>query len=331
VSKIETFHIKRQKIYLLLQELIINLFYETILSNMSAERRAYLELHFAVFLYGFTAILGKLIQLSTIMLIWWRLLIACIVFLLIAKVWQNAKQLPKAVLRRFGSIGILIAVHWMCFYGAIKYANASVALLTFSLTSLFSAILEPLLNRQPIKKHEIGLSIIILPAIVLVGGELPTEMNTGFFLGILAAFLGTLFSIANQKSVHLTDPFTMNFVELSASFIFISILIPILYIFNSPLTQMLLPTGYDWFYLFVLALMCTNLAYTLTLRAMKYVSAFTANLAINLEPVYGITMAIVLLHEDRQLTPSFYIGGLIILLTVMSYPYLKSKFERKPN
>jgi drug/metabolite transporter (DMT)-like permease len=294
---------------------------------MSAERRAYLELHVAVFLYGFTAILGKLIQLSAIMLIWWRLLITCIVFLLIANVWRNAKQLPIAVIKRFAGIGVLIMTHWICFYGAIKYANASVALITFSLTSLFSAILEPLFNRQPIKKHEIGLSLIILPAIVLVGGELPTEMNTGFMLGIVAAFLGTLFSIANKKSVHLTDPFTMTFVELGTGFIFMSILISILYVLKSPVTATLLPIGNDWFYLFVLAIMCTNLAYTLTLRAMKYVSAFTANLAINLEPIYGITMAIPLLHEDRQLTPSFYLGGLVILLTVMSYPYLKSKFE----
>jgi drug/metabolite transporter (DMT)-like permease len=166
-----------------------------------------------------------------------------------------------------------------------------------------------------------------LPAIGLVGGELPAEMNTGFILGIVAAFLGTLFSIANKKSVHLTDPFTMTFVELGTGFIFMSILISILYVLKSSVTATLLPIGNDWFYLFVLAIMCTNLAYTLTLRAMKYVSAFTANLAINLEPIYGITMAIPLLHEDRQLTPSFYLGGLVILLTVMSYPYLKSKFE----
>ena len=152
-------------------------------------------------------------------------------------------------------------------------------------------------------------------------------MNTGFILGIVAAFLGTLFSIANKKNVHLTDPFTMTFVELGAGFIFMSVLISILYVFKSPATQMLLPVGNDWFYLFVLALMCTNLAYTLTLRAMKYVSAFTANLAINLEPIYGITMAIPFLHEDRELTPSFYLGGLVILMTVLSYPYLKSKFE----
>jgi drug/metabolite transporter (DMT)-like permease len=294
---------------------------------MSIERRAYIELHIAVFLYGFTAILGKLIQLSTIMLIWWRLLITCIVFLLIANVWQTAKQLPFHILKRLAGIGGLIMSSWICFYGAVKYANASVALITFSLTALFSAILEPILDKKPIKKHEIGLSLIILPAIGLVSGELPSEMNTGFILGIIGAFLGTLFSITNKKNVHLTDPFTMTFVEFGAGFMLISILIPILYLFKSPVIQVLLPTGNDWYYLSFLALICTNLAYILTLRAMQHISAFSTNLAINLEPVYGITMAIVFLHEDRQLTPSFYIGGLVILLTVMSYPYLKSKFE----
>ncbi|MEN9611104.1 MAG: hypothetical protein RLZZ628_1918 [Bacteroidota bacterium] len=293
---------------------------------MSVERRAYIELHIAVFLYGFTAILGKLIQLSTIMLIWWRLLITCIVFLLMTKVWQTAKQLPFPIIKRLAGIGGLIMSSWICFYGAVKYANASVALITFSLTALFSAILEPILDKKPIKKHEIGLSLIILPAIGLVSGELPSEMNTGFILGIVGAFLGTLFSITNKKNVHLTDAYTMTFVEFSASFIFISVLIPILYLFKSPVTQVLLPTGNDWYYLTFLALICTNVAYILTLRAMQHISAFSTNLAINLEPVYGITMAIVLLHEDRQLTPSFYIGGLVILLTVMSYPYLKTKF-----
>jgi drug/metabolite transporter (DMT)-like permease len=293
---------------------------------MSIERRAYIELHIAVFLYGFTAILGKLIQLSTIMLIWWRLLITCIVFLLMTKVWQTAKQLPFHIIKRLAGIGGLIMSSWICFYGAVKYANASVALITFSLTALFSAILEPILDKKPVKKHEIGLSLIILPAIGLVSGELPSEMNTGFILGIVGAFLGTLFSITNKKNVHLTDAYTMTFVEFGAGFLFISILIPILYLFKSPVTQVLLPTGNDWYYLTFLAFICTNVAYILTLRAMQHISAFSTNLAINLEPVYGITMAIALLHEDRQLTPSFYIGGLVILLTVMSYPYLKTKF-----
>jgi drug/metabolite transporter (DMT)-like permease len=295
---------------------------------MAVERRTYVELHLAVFLYGFTAILGKLIQLSAIMLIWWRLLITCIVFLLLSDAWKNARKLPLPVLKRLSGIGVLIITHWIFFYGSIKYANASVALITFSLTSLFSAILEPLLNRQPIKLHEIGLSVIILPAIWLAGGELPSEMNTGFILGIISAFLGTLFSIANKKNVNDTDPFTMTFVELATGFIFISILISILYGFKNPIVQQMMPIGMDWFYLLFLSLICTNLAYILTLRAMKHVSAFTANLAINVEPIYGISMAIPLLHEDRELTPSFYIGGLIILLTVFSYPFLKTKFEK---
>lgn len=295
---------------------------------ITAERRAYIALHIAIFLYGFSAILAKLMQLSSIMVVWWRLFLTSLVFLLVTNGWKTARKLPRFVLQRFAGIGGLIMVCWICFFASIKYSNASVALVAFSLTALFSAILEPILERKPIKKHEIALGIVILPAVSIVAGGLPSNMGIGFTLGLISAILCTLFFIANKKNIHFTDSITMTFSVFGFAWIFMTLLISILYILKNPAVDMLLPSGYDWLYLSVMVLLCTNLAYVLTFRAMQHLSAFITNLAFNLEPVYGMLMAIPILHENKELPLSFYLGGLMILLIVMSYPFIKAKFEK---
>lgn len=295
---------------------------------MSNKLRAYFYLHFCVFLWGFTAILGKLITLKAVPLVWWRVLLASTTLLIFIPKRQWRK-LSKSALPRLVGIGVLVGLHWICFYGAIKLSNASVAVASMATTSFFAAITEPLLFRQRVKWYELGLGILILPGMALVVGNINWDMRIGFGVGIIGALLAAIFSALNKGVLERDPPppLVISFVELFAATGICSIVLPLL-MWQSPETR-LLPSNQDWIWLLVLAWVCTLLPYYLSLQAMRYISAFSTNLTINLEPVYGVLLAVLLFREDKDLSPHFYIGMLIILLAVFSHPFLKYFFERK--
>ncbi len=292
---------------------------------MNPRHRAYLELHIAVLLFGITAILGDLISLPAIVLVWWRVLITSISLLFLIQMGRQLRQLPVALIGQYMAIGVLVGLHWITFFGAVKYANASVCLVCMATTSLFTALLEPLLLRQKIRFYEILLGLLIIPGMVLIVNSLDFSMLYGVGMGLISALLASLFAILNKKLVDRADPMSITFLELSSAWLFICLLLPFYYQQNPEAAFW--PQSLDWGYLLILALLCTTLAYLLALRALKHLSAFASNLTINLEPVYGITLAIFILQENKELSPHFYWGCLIILLTVFGYPFLKSKFE----
>lgn len=287
---------------------------------MEASRRAYIELHIAVFLFGFTAILGDLISISAVMIVWWRVLLTSISMLAMVRVAHMLRSIPKAQLSRFAMVGVLAGLHWITFYAAIKLSNASIALICFASTSLFTAFLEPIFLRQPIQKLQVFLGLLIIPAMTLIVNTVKPEMLTGVWVGLLSAFLAATFSTLNKKWIDQADPYQITFIELGSAWIFISLLLPFLWYFEWEHTFW--PVGWDWAYLLLLVLLCTTLAYILQLRALKYVSAFAANLSINLEPVYGIILAILLLNEHKELSASFYFGVALITIIVFAYPLL---------
>lgn len=292
---------------------------------MNSTQRAYLELHFAVLLYGFTAILGGLIDLPALVMVWWRIFITCLAILVYGNMFSRLKNIPRPVKLRLLGIGLIVATHWLAFFGSVKLANASVALVMFSTTSFQSALLEPLLTRKPIKWYEVGLGIVIIPAMVFVVNGLPSSMTLGVCVGLLSAFLAVIFSILNKKMIETADPLSMTFLNLSGGWLWLSLIMPFYFMMDSQ--AKFIPTGLDWVYLLVLALVCTNLGYILGIRALRHLSAFTANLTLNMEPVYGIIMALLILKENKQLNTSFYIGASIITIAVLSYPFLKKKYE----
>lgn len=294
---------------------------------MNTTQRAYLELHIAVVLFGLTAILGGLIQVSTIVLVWWRILIACLGILIYGDIFNKIRQLSPALRLRLLGTGFIIAIHWLAFFGSVKLANASVALVTFATTSFQSSFLEPLILRQRIKWYEVMLGILVIPAMILVVGSLPTGMGLGFCVGLLAAFLSVIFSILNKQVVDQAPPLSIMFLNLSGGWLLLSVIMPF-YILNNP-SLPFLPQGWDWLYISILALLCTNLGYFLAIRSLRYLSAFASNLTINLEAVYGIILAWLILHEDKQLTPSFYIGASLIIISVLSYPLLRKRFSKE--
>ena len=283
---------------------------------LSPTTKAYLQIHFAVILFGFTAILGDLIQLPAILIVWWRVLITSLSLLLFINFGKKLRTIPKNKILIFCGIGILVGLHWICFYGSIKLANASIALICMATTALFTSILEPLITKKSYSKLDIIIGALIIPGMALIVNTSSTSLHIGILVGLLAALLASIFGILNKKFIHDADFFSITFLELGTATLFISLILP--WIKGISLDKMLPPELNDWIYLLVLSLICTTLAYVLALAALKELTAFTTNLVINLEPIYGIIMAIFILKEHQELTIGFYLGSSVILIAVFS-------------
>ena len=296
---------------------------------MEGEKRAYLELHVAVFLFGFTAILGDLIQLSAVVIVWWRVLLTSISLLSLVRVGQLLRSLPKQTLLQFMGIGVLVALHWVAFYGAIKLANASITLICMATTSFFTSFLEPLVMHHRLRWYEILLGLLIIPGMALIVNSTEAEMNAGLLVGLSAAFLASLFATFNKKMVGKSDEMSITFLELGSAWTFLSLVLPVYIWYSSEPVAVQPPMLSDWVYLLLMALLCTTLAYVLALRSLRHLSAFASNLTVNLEPVYGIFLAWILLRENEELSNGFYLGVLLILLVVFSYPLIRRWRRRR--
>lgn len=292
---------------------------------MNPTRRAYLELHLAVFLFGFTAILGKIISVPETVLVWWRVFFTVISLLFLVDVARLYRTLPRKIFFQFLAIGILVAIHWVTFFGAAKYANVSICLICMATASFFTALLEPFVMKQKVKWFELGLGLFIIPGMMLVVKNTESFMYVGIVMGLISAFLAALFSTINKRMIEKTSPIEITFLEISGALFFLTLIMPI-YLYFEPNVQ-LMPVGMDWVYLIILALLCTTFAYVLSIRSLKYLTAFAANLTVNLEPVYGIILAIVLLQENKELDGGFYMGVLMILAAIFVYPLMKKFFK----
>jgi len=289
--------------------------------KMQPVQRAYFELHIAVFLFGFTAILGDLISLPALSLVWWRVALTCLSLLFFIRLNEIFRKIPRKHFWHFTGIGLIVALHWIAFYGSIKLANASIALICLATISFFTSLIEPAVMGYKVRAYELALGLLIIPGMWLIAGATEVGMQAGLWAGILSAFLASIFAVLNKKLIEKADSFSITFIELGSAWLFLSLLLPFVFFFQPD--WKFVPQGLDWLYLLVLALLCTTLAYVLSLRALRHLSAFISNLTINLEPVYGILMAVFILKDNEELTPDFYLGGAIILLAVFSYPFLK--------
>lgn len=290
---------------------------------MSKKLVAYLQLHVAVILYGWTAILGDLITISAVSLVWWRVMITSISLLFFIGFGLQLFNIPKRVILRYMGIGVIVGMHWICFYSSVKLANASIALITMAMTSLFTAIIEPLVIRKKFNSLEILIGLMIIPCMILIVKNIDLSLIEGFLIGILSALLASLFATLNKKYVEDASPYMISFLEMFGAFVFITICLPfVIRDFDT-----LMPEQSDWIYLIILSLLCTTLAFVLSMMALKHVSAFDSNLVINLEPVYGIAIAVVVLKEHKQLTPLFYVGGILIMMIVFLHPIIARKIN----
>jgi len=267
----------------------------------------------AVFLAGFTGILGRLITLNEALLVWYRLLITVLTLWVLYLLQRKFHRVSLAGVARIMGVGVIVALHWVTFYGSIKYANISVGLVCFSATGFFTAILEPLITRKPFNKNELLLGLMVMVGIYLIFHFDP-QFKTGIILGIISALFGSLFPVFNRLLVQEHKPETVTLYELSGGFLFLTILLPF-YLHYIPADH-LFPTIADMGWLLVLGWFCTVWAFNLSMTALKKISAFTVNLTYNLEPIYGIALAFIVYREDKLLSGMFYIGLLLILLSV---------------
>ncbi|MFT3762374.1 MAG: DMT family transporter [Pseudoxanthomonas sp.] len=288
-------------------------------------RTALLQTHFCVLLWGFTAIFGKLISLPALPLVWWRMLIVVVVLALLPRVWRGLRAMPPRHLRAYAGIGALVALHWLTFYGSIKLSNASIGATCMALAPAFIAVVEPWLARRPFSWRELLLGVALLPGVALVVGGVPQGMRAGIAVGALSVFLVSIFASLNKRMAGRDDPLAVTGIELGAGALLLTVLAPLApHVFPALADRaFVLPQARDALYLLALSLLCTLLPFALSLVALRQLSAYTVQLAINLEPVYAIVLAIPLLGEQRELTPLFYLGVAIILSAVFLQPLLQ--------
>ncbi|MBC7656712.1 MAG: DMT family transporter [Frankiaceae bacterium] len=291
---------------------------------MTASRRAHWQIHFCVLLWGFTAILGKLITLTALALVWWRMLLVTFALLLVPRVWRGLRGLPTRLLASYAGVGVLVALHWLTFYGSIKLANASVAVTCIALAPVFLALVEPAIAGRRMDPRELVLGIAVVPGVALVVGGVPAGMHWGIVVGVASALLVALFGAYNKRLVEHADPLTVTCVELGSGMVFLGAIgLPLAWLgLVDSSAASFMPGARDAVYLLILAMACTLLPFALSLAALRNLSAFQAQLAVNLEPVYAIALAIVLLDEQRELGMSFYLGVAIILLAVFIHPIM---------
>ncbi|MDB5230718.1 MAG: EamA/RhaT family transporter [Chitinophagaceae bacterium] len=277
-------------------------------------KSALIKLHVAVFLWGFTGVLGRLISLDAFMLVWYRMLITVLTLFFLMFLRKELQRIPLQKVLQLIGIGALVAGHWITFYGSIKIANVSIALTCLSSAGLFTAFLEPLFFRRRINTVEILLGLIAIAGIYLIF-HFDSQYRLGIIIGIISTLLSVLFSLMNKKLVSNIPPKTMMLYELSGGWLVLTLVLPVFLQYFPP--KQFVPGTADWGWLLLLSWLCTVLAMDLSLQALKKITAFTQNLTLNLEPVYGIILAFIVYHENENLSAGFYAGFSLIILAVV--------------
>ncbi|HLH30004.1 MAG TPA: DMT family transporter [Terriglobia bacterium] len=254
-------------------------------------------------------------------LVWWRMLLVAAALLTVPGFWKGLSKISAKTVAIYLGIGLVVALHWLTFYGSIKLSNASVAATCMAFTSLFIAFVEPFMIRRAFDVREIFFGLAIIPGVALLVGGTPAQMRTGLAVGIVSAFLAALFGILNKRFIAHGAALTITGLEMAAGAISLGLTASIL-----PARSILvLPSVHDAVLLVVLALACTLAPFALSLVALRYLTAFTTALALNMEPVYAIVLAIIIFREQQQLTPGFYAGVAIILGVVFSHPLILAR------
>ena len=286
---------------------------------MQPVNQARLQIHFCVLLWGFTAILGKLITLPALPLVLWRMALVTLALLLVPRVWRGLRAMPARLIWAYAGIGVLVSLHWLTFYAAIKLSNASVGATCIALGPVFLAFIEPWIAKRRFDPRELLIGVAVVPGVVMVVGGVPHDMRLGIAVGVLSALFVAFFGSLNKRLVEHGDPLTVTFIELGTGTVFLTLLAPFIP-HASP--AFMLPDTHDALLLLALSFGCTLLPFALALVALRHMSAFGTQMVTNLEPVYAIMLAIVLLGEQHELDNWFYAGVAVILAAVFMHPLL---------
>lgn len=281
----------------------------------------YLHLHFIVFIWGFTAVLGDLITIAAVPLVWFRMLLGSIFVLIYIRFTKRKLKVSLKSLVIFALIGFLIALHWLAFFKAVKVSNVSITLAMMSTGAFFTSLLEPIFFKRKIIKYEVVFGLIVIVGLYIIF-KVETAYLTGILFALLSSFLGALFSIFNGMVVKTHDATIISFYELFFGVVFITIFIFSTDGFNVSFFDL---SSTDWIYILLLASVCTAYAFIAAVHIMKWISPYTLMLTTNMEPVYGIILALLILGDKEYMNPTFYLGALIILMTVIVNGIIKTR------
>lgn len=284
-----------------------------------------LLLHFVVLIFGFTAILGKLITIPSDQLVWYRMFFAtCSLAVYLVLMKKSFKMKRIGIVKTIG-VGFIIAAHWVFFFEAIKQSNVSIALAATATGSLFTALLEPIFFKRKLHFYELLLGSIVILGLYFIF-QFETDNSLGIWLGVLAAFLASLFTVMNGQLIKQYDSTRISFYELGGGVIAITLYFLIFSPSSLPNFQL---SDSDWLWMLVLAIVCTAFAFVASVKVMEELTPFTVSLSINLEPIYGILLALLIFGESEKMSPGFYIGTSIILCSLFLNVWIKRRLKKK--
>ncbi|MNK59541.1 EamA-like transporter family protein [compost metagenome] len=288
-------------------------------------KKAYIQLHLALVLAGFTGIFGRLITLNEGLISWYRTFFSAIFILIVLTLSGKFQKTTLSEKVKMGAAGAILGFHWLFFYGSIKYSNISVGVVCFALTSFFNALFEPAINKKKLSIQELLLSGLTLCGIALIFG-MDISFRTGIILGIISSIFSALYTVYNERLAGNYRGETIILYQMLGGVLALTLIMPA-FLYFTP-TTILLPSLQDFGWLLVLAILCTVLMYLLIINALKHISSFTVSLTFNLEPLYTILLAIVIYKENKVLSASFYIG-LFLILTSLALQMCRVWYKNK--
>lgn len=290
---------------------------------LSGNFKSYLQLHFIVFIWGFTAVIGKLISLDALPLVWFRMSIATLFMLLYIIIKKTSLHIPRKTVMVFLVAGLIIALHWVTFFKAIKVANVSVTLACLSTGAFFTSLLEPIFFKRKIIWYEVLFGLFVIGGLYIIF-RFEGDYTYGIILALTSAFLSACFSIINGKYANKYKPSVISLYEIFGGVLFLSLYLFFTGSFTSGFFQV---SARDWMWLAALGSFCTAYAFIVSVEVMKFLSPYTVMLTINLEPVYGIILALLVFKENERMSWTFYVGAAIIIITVIMNGILKKYYK----
>ena len=296
---------------------------------MTATPKDYIHLHFLVLIWGFTAILGLLITIPAVEIVFYRTLISAAGLAVLMMILGLSFRIGRGEIIRLLLTGSLIAGHWILFFASARVSTASVCLAGMATTSFWTSLLEPMSTGEKIKWYEVMLGLVVIAGLYIIF-HFEFDHAPGLIMALGSAFLAALFTVINKHLSVRHHHHTITFYEMAGAFVSIVLFLPLYqrYLAESGQIQLVM-TSMDFVYILILALVCTVYAYSASIGIMKKISAFTVNLIVNLEPVYGIILAVIIFGDKEKMQPGFYIGAAVILASVLVHPILDRRYHRK--
>lgn len=294
---------------------------------MIATTKDYIQLHFLVFLWGFTAVLGKLVSIPSVEMVFYRTLLAATGMAVLILVVRGTFVVSKSDFIKIMLTGFIVAIHWLTFFGSGRVSNPSTSLVGFATCSFWAALIEPIAKRKKIQLLEIGLGLVVIIGLYIIfAGDF--QYPLGMFLGIISGLTAAMFSVINSKLVVRVNAHTITFYEMASACVIIFLFFPLYQNTWADDGQLdLVPLWSDWIYIAIMAWACSVYAYSVAINLTKKLSVFFIQLALNLEPVYGITLALLVFGDKEVMGWNFYAGTIIIISAVALYPILKKRTE----